>query len=192
MRRKHIDSKRDEIVQAAERLFALKGISETSVRDIGKEAGVTDSAIYKHFSSKDELIKELLTQYLIRYAELIDRIGAEPLSFRERFDQLLLAIIDQHDANPFGLLLLGERYLYLASTLQDKRLPLHAMSDFLDSGIKSGELPPQDVKLTSTLFFGAVLNLIRINQIGLVHPKSPADYLQEIRSRFYGLLGLRM
>lgn len=45
-----------KILDAAERLFANQGISETSLRDIESQAGVNNAAIYYHFGSKDDLL----------------------------------------------------------------------------------------------------------------------------------------
>lgn len=52
--------RRDEqILQAAERLFFVSGFHGVGVDDIGLAAGVTGSAIYRHFHSKDEILATL-------------------------------------------------------------------------------------------------------------------------------------
>ena len=43
------------IERAALRLFVRGGVAETSIRDIAVEAGVSQSAMYNHYRSKDEL-----------------------------------------------------------------------------------------------------------------------------------------
>lgn len=49
--------RRDEqILKAAEDLFYERGFSGVGVAEIGKQAGVTGSAIYRHFESKDEIL----------------------------------------------------------------------------------------------------------------------------------------
>ncbi len=53
------DATRDRIFLAAERLFALKGFAEVSVRDITTEAGVNLAAVNYHFGSKDALLFEI-------------------------------------------------------------------------------------------------------------------------------------
>ncbi len=50
------------LLDTAERLFAEKGIKETSVRDITGSAGVHLAAINYHFGSKDELIREVIAR----------------------------------------------------------------------------------------------------------------------------------
>lgn len=47
---------RANIIAAAERLFYDKGIPETTLEDIAREAGVTRGAIYWHFTNKSEVL----------------------------------------------------------------------------------------------------------------------------------------
>jgi AcrR family transcriptional regulator len=47
---------RANIISAAERLFYDKGIPETTLEDIAREAGVTRGAIYWHFANKSEVL----------------------------------------------------------------------------------------------------------------------------------------
>ncbi len=55
------------VIAAAERLFALHGFGEVSVRDITAEAGVNLASINYHFGSKDALLFEIFRR---RTAEL--------------------------------------------------------------------------------------------------------------------------
>lgn len=57
-RRKSGNERRLEIVGVAARLFASHGFS-VSTRKISEQLGITQAALYKHFSSKDELIAEV-------------------------------------------------------------------------------------------------------------------------------------
>lgn len=51
-----------QILAAAEKLFHERSFDGVGVDTIGKEAGVTGSAIYRHFSSKDEILAVLFDQ----------------------------------------------------------------------------------------------------------------------------------
>lgn len=52
-------SRREEIYAIAAQLFARKGYRNTSIRDIGQEAGVLGGSLYHHIKSKDALFAEL-------------------------------------------------------------------------------------------------------------------------------------
>lgn len=51
---------RGQILRAAQALFADRGFSGTSLRDIADELSLSKSAVYYHFSSKDALLAEIL------------------------------------------------------------------------------------------------------------------------------------
>lgn len=53
---------RQQILDAALRLFSERGFSRTTVRDIARAAGITDAAIYYHFESKQELLEALVEE----------------------------------------------------------------------------------------------------------------------------------
>lgn len=65
-----------QILQAAEKLFYERSFDGVGVDAIGKEAGVTGSAIYRHFGSKDEILAALFDQatdtLLLRIGEALD------------------------------------------------------------------------------------------------------------------------
>src|SRR3954470_17286431 len=44
-----------EILRAAMKLFSEHGLVATTIRDIAKESGYTNPALYKHFAGKEEL-----------------------------------------------------------------------------------------------------------------------------------------
>jgi AcrR family transcriptional regulator len=55
-----LPTRRDEILAAAATIFARQGISNTTVRDIGDEVGILSGSLYHHFSSKDEIVEEII------------------------------------------------------------------------------------------------------------------------------------
>lgn len=58
------------LMQAAERLFAQRGLGGVSVRDITLAAGARNqSALHYHFGGMDELVKELFTRRYIAIEE---------------------------------------------------------------------------------------------------------------------------
>jgi len=52
--------KRKEIIQTASKLFSNKGFANTSIFNITSEVGISKGLLYNYFTSKDELIKEII------------------------------------------------------------------------------------------------------------------------------------
>ncbi|AGZ50904.1 TetR family transcriptional regulator KstR2 [Mycobacterium kansasii] len=69
-------SRRDELLELAAAMFAERGLRATTVRDIADGAGILSGSLYHHFSSKEEMVDELLRGFLDwlfnRYREIVD------------------------------------------------------------------------------------------------------------------------
>lgn len=74
---------RERIVEAAERVMRSKGLAQSTTKEIAREAGFSEGAIYKHFKSKEELFICVLTERLPSFVgileELPQRAGQETL-----------------------------------------------------------------------------------------------------------------
>src|SRR5574343_1079464 len=62
MRRTKEDAQhtREALLDAAELVFAQRGVSRTSLQDIAKAAGMTRGAVYWHFKDKSELFNAMM------------------------------------------------------------------------------------------------------------------------------------
>src|SRR5260370_19453123 len=69
------NSRRDELLELAAAMFAERGLRATTVRDIADSAGILSGSLYHHFSSKEEMVDELLRGFLdwlfSRYQEIV-------------------------------------------------------------------------------------------------------------------------
>lgn len=68
-------STRDRILNAAEALFAERGLAGTAVRDIAAEAGLTAASLYNHFASKDALYEAVLERGVRPLLELLSQLA---------------------------------------------------------------------------------------------------------------------
>lgn len=68
---------RDQLVEAAEKVFHERGVSRTSLNDIAKEAGVTRGAIYWHFKDKHDVFEAMMDR-LKTPLEMLQEAIAQP------------------------------------------------------------------------------------------------------------------
>jgi TetR/AcrR family acrAB operon transcriptional repressor len=61
---------RDQILDAAERVFHKRGVSRTSLHDIAQDAGVTRGAIYWHFKDKADLFNAMMQRVTLPLEEI--------------------------------------------------------------------------------------------------------------------------
>jgi AcrR family transcriptional regulator len=64
---KRIDS-RNKILDIAEKYFAENGITDTDIAEICRQAGLTRSAFYYHFPTKQQFLLELLDKWVLNMA----------------------------------------------------------------------------------------------------------------------------
>jgi AcrR family transcriptional regulator len=94
---------RKRVIAAAEKLFALRGIEDVSIRDITQAAGVNLAAINYHFGTKTGLAAEVLKQCIDpvnnRRLELLDevekRAGGKPPRLEEVLESMIRPAVER-------------------------------------------------------------------------------------------------
>ncbi|WP_416972901.1 helix-turn-helix domain-containing protein [Streptomyces sp. 4F14] len=76
----HLDARRRQILDAAERCFARNGFHATSMQDVLKEADLSAGAVYRYFSGKDELIRAIVGEVLGVVVEVYAEAEGESLA----------------------------------------------------------------------------------------------------------------
>jgi len=65
---------RESLLAAAEEVFAERGV-EASVADIARRAGVAKGTVFRHFTSKEDLIASLVCEHLVTLTDAADRLA---------------------------------------------------------------------------------------------------------------------
>jgi AcrR family transcriptional regulator len=65
---------RERMVEAAERVMRSKGLAHATTKEIAREAGYSEGAIYKHFESKEELFIQVLTERLPSFVGIVQEL----------------------------------------------------------------------------------------------------------------------
>ncbi|OPX90185.1 MAG: HTH-type transcriptional repressor KstR2 [Pelotomaculum sp. PtaB.Bin104] len=176
-------NKRDEIIQVAGELFRRLGYAETSMKDIADRVGILKGSLYYHFSSKEELLNEVINEGINRLLVVAQQVYEKHKSPRERLKKL----IEIHVLH----LTTNNKNLVIASNQIDKLTPEHRDSyivkrdlyekllrETLEEGIRADEFPPVDIKLTVLSILGMCNWLIQWYQHnGPYSPEYIAYYL---------------
>ena len=105
------EATRSSIINAAEHVFYEKGVSNATLEDVARAAGVTRGAIYWHFTNKADLFLALYNSFPMPQEDMIAREieqpGSDVLSFIEKTaaDWLDELAADQHRQRLFTILL---------------------------------------------------------------------------------------
>jgi len=156
--RHRFENTRERIEEAATRLFVLKGITETSVRDITRAVGISEGAMYRHFESKDDLVWQTFEQNYVAFARELEALAAREPGARNKIAAMIRGFCRAHDANPtlFNFLVFVQ-HGQLAKLDADAPTPVTVMRTVVLRAIEQGEIPAQDPDLATALVLGAVL-----------------------------------
>ena len=97
----HRPSRRTLILEGAVKVFAVKGYSDASINDIAEEVGVVPTAVYYHFSGKEELFEASVAGVMEHLSELVRsaRPDGAQASTRE-LDDVIDAVWDWSREHP--------------------------------------------------------------------------------------------
>ena len=162
---------RQLILRAARRLFAQKGMEESTIRDIAREAGVSPASVVVHFKSKTALLEEALNRdietalselvaSMPEDLELLDRLMHLAKGFFRLYDQnrkLYRALIRYTIFEPAGetpnITNVSELYLRFLSGLVEEGQARGIIRPEVDATVAAGSI--------FSLYLGALIMLFR-------------------------------
>jgi AcrR family transcriptional regulator len=106
----HRPSRRDDILTAGASQIVERGFAAVTVNDIARAAGMTPSAIYYHFSTKDDIVLELVRRIGDELGDLVAaEIGASADEAVRELISRFVTWLDQHpvDARLYYVTLVG-------------------------------------------------------------------------------------
>ncbi|HEV8388852.1 MAG TPA: TetR/AcrR family transcriptional regulator [Dongiaceae bacterium] len=149
---------RHRLRTAALELFVEQGVAETTTRDLAKRAGIAEGTIYRHFESKDELVRDLFKDHYFRFGGELDRIqateGALDLKLRAMIDYMC-RLFDE-DPTLYRFLLLVQ-HTALPNVRTAPTSPTVIFRNLITRAIERGEIPQQDPALAAAMVLGAVI-----------------------------------
>jgi TetR/AcrR family transcriptional regulator len=95
-----VSPSKEQILDAAERLFADQGFSRTTIKQIGQAAGVNSALLYYYFGDKERLYRSVLERLVSRLvSRTLRRLGADT-SPPQRIRGFIEAQVETIIANP--------------------------------------------------------------------------------------------
>lgn len=90
---KEAAERRNEILDAADGLFALKGFDGTSTNDILEKVGIARGTLYYHFKSKEDIMDALIERYNAQLLDAAQEIASDKsIPINERILRVVMAL----------------------------------------------------------------------------------------------------
>ena len=162
--------RKEEILEAAARLFSQKGFPRTTTREIANAAAISEGTIYKYFNSKEDILTGIMSH--LAEAEQIEQIRrrttedlhtylVQAVRFRQSFEEehydMLKAVFSELLVNAE----LNEHYF------QQLLLPALESAEKIMQGIQqTGTLRDVDERLMVRIIMGAFYGVFLLREIG--------------------------
>ncbi|OAS16767.1 TetR/AcrR family transcriptional regulator [Paenibacillus oryzisoli] len=112
------------ILDAAERVFTLKGIEKTTMQDIASDANIGIATLFRYFPKKEKLIFAVATKLLEPMLHRFQYVADQPLSCLEKLECLFDSFIE--DQNDPSIKFMVDFESYASHSLE----PLEGILDF--------------------------------------------------------------
>jgi AcrR family transcriptional regulator len=98
------ESRKEQILRVAVRLFSQKGFVGTTTKEIAQAAGVSEAMVFRHFATKQELYSAILDHKACSGDRMDpEKMVAEALKEKDDravFEQLARGALDHHECDP--------------------------------------------------------------------------------------------
>jgi AcrR family transcriptional regulator len=178
------------ILQAALRLFAERGIHAVTVRDIAKDAGYTNPALFKFYRSKDSLVLFLFEHCYVDLCRKLESGAPPTLRFAERLRGIVEVFLNQFDGDPASVLFVQEHLRELWPRVS-RKVRAHSIvgliREILEAGKREGAVGPgSNLDLLGTAVIGTLAQFARLAYFGEFR-KPAIGYAPEIAKILCGI-----
>jgi len=163
---KVVEDRREQIIDAAMRVFAQKGFNKATNKDIAREAGITAGLIYHYFESKEAVLKAIIEARspLRVINSLPAEVIAQPPAIFFRF--LILQVLNIVEGEQFVQLM----RVFLPEAVYNPQMSqvlsgaiqraIGFLGAYLKAKIEAGELRYADPELIPQVLVGSVMAFV--------------------------------
>jgi AcrR family transcriptional regulator len=157
---KDSEERRNEFVDAAEKLFKENGIVDTTINSIVKEMNVAKGLFYYYFKSKDDVIDAISDKYNEVFNEMMHASMDKP-TYEERLEQYVENCVSSFrtlTSEVHGDVDLTQ--LSLKSIDEAKQSAINGLSEMFEEGMNNGALQFVHPKYYADILVSGILTLV--------------------------------
>jgi AcrR family transcriptional regulator len=182
-RRIGAEARRAQILKVAADLFLREGIDQTSMRRIAGEAGVTATLLYKHFASKDDLLKSIAESFFSELVVSLDNAVAGVTDPVERARRLMHAYVTFGIDNP-------RAYHLTFMTALPRLRRGEEMKRFRDKLRRGETVPPEELLMGMVCFARLEMAVADLVKAKLTRTRDVAALSEVVWASGHGIVAL--
>jgi TetR/AcrR family transcriptional regulator, repressor of fatR-cypB operon len=160
------------ILRAAMQLFADHGLAGTSIRDIARESGYTNPALYKHFASKEELALHLFETCHQRLWTKCHAAITGAKSFENKLEAYIAQVLELVDEHPEAMAFLSDSARVLwpkAGSTVRRRTMISLAREVMSEGPRPRRGAPHvNPDVAAASLQGTLAELARMLKVGVI------------------------
>lgn len=163
---------RKKIIEATEKLILLKGLSRVTTKEIARETGLSEGALYRHFNHKEEIFFALLLKHLPTLLDTFQTHQAGSATVQGNLIAIARAIISYYEQLiPMSASFLADMDLLEHFRTATRPLPgpqnvFIQVADYVEEEQKLGRISTQTSAMsTATLLLGPCFQYVFIRQL---------------------------
>jgi AcrR family transcriptional regulator len=180
-----VRARREQILGAATRVFAEKGFSRATTREVARAAGVSEGTIYNYFEDKDALLMAILdklNETERRAEDFEEGMAADLRGFLEQYLRRRMSLIWEN--REVFRVVISEmlvnselRKLYLRRVVEPT---MRIAEENFRSRMEQGEVREMDAPLAMRSVAGAVLGVLVLGLLGDEEINSRSDEVSDV------------
>lgn len=180
-----VRARREQIVEAATRVFAEKGFRRATTREVAREAGVSEGTIYNYFEGKDALlmaILEKLNETERRAEDFEEGMATDFRGFLREYLRRRMSLIWEN-REVFRVVLSEMLVNRELSELYLRRIvepTMRIAEENFRSRMEQGEVRQTDAPLAMRSVAGAVLGVLVLGLLGDEEVGSRPDEIPDV------------
>ena len=161
---KNHNTKKDELVEIAEKLFLEKGYEETSVDDILNASGLSKGGFYHYFKSKEEVLAESISNFsedLLKELEpLIEDKSIDALDKLKRFmEKKTASQKSKRELLKYMAMLMKSDFTFYKYNTTITRKYVEPFARIIEQGVEEGTFRVEFPRETADILLRAVTSV---------------------------------
>jgi len=164
--------KRQQILDAAQKVFAAKGFEGASIKDLAKAAKISPGLLYWYFKDKSDLLVSLLTERIeAAFGQLPGSVSfdAPPAEFLPRFARFYIGMFEQPMNTALFKVMITNTPSFPATIRRVQsgvvNRVLGTVQSYFQHQIELGRMRPCDTEMVTRTFMGSVVAFLLLRHV---------------------------
>jgi AcrR family transcriptional regulator len=162
-RAERAEARREESLDAAQKILATKGYNETGIADIAAELGIGHGTFYRYFENKQDIAAQVLDRAIMDIASALSdedpNASNDVDEYRAQTTRIMLRMFEKLESHPEAFTLLHVQSVAIDTTATQRSFETYSAYTemFLRNGIAKGFLrEDMDVDITAQALVGLI------------------------------------